>query len=120
MALKANIFTQVFDDLCQTVADYGHYQHFLQWQLKQGRKSVERSLTLLEKRGKKEALFTANCQSIVNPFHDGKWVIRAPYGKRVSQTGKGKGDIANCPCRWGGRPRYYRHAPHRPRHARRL
>ena len=85
MALKANVFTPDFEDLLRTVANYGHYQHFVRWHLKLGKRSVVLSLQVLEKQGIKDEYFTGNCQSVVNPFHDGEWVIRAPYGNRVSK-----------------------------------
>lgn len=84
MALKANVFTQDFDELLRTVADYGHYQHFVQWQFKLAKQRVERSSAALDKQGI-NGFFMGNRQTVVNPFHDGEWVIRDAYGKRVSE-----------------------------------
>src|ERR1019366_9542180 len=85
MALKSNVFTVEHEAFLESLADLGHYQMLIAWQLRLAKDSVGRSLKVVEKQGHKDMYGAANGMSIINIFHDGKLDIRAPYGKRVSE-----------------------------------
>jgi hypothetical protein len=85
MALKSNVFTEDHASFLEALADLGHFQMLVRWQLRLAKDSVGRSLKLLEKEGLANQFGAANGMSILNLFHDGKCDIRAPYGKRVSE-----------------------------------
>src|SRR5260370_1252581 len=57
MALKTNVFTEDLALLHNTLADYGHYQLFVRWQLEQASKGIERSMAVLEKGGDDKKAF---------------------------------------------------------------
>jgi hypothetical protein len=85
MAEKANVFTADHEQFLETLADLGHFRLLVGWQLRLAQDSVARSLDVLEKQGHKNKYGAANGMSIINIFHDGKFDIRAPYGKRVTE-----------------------------------
>ena len=85
MALKSNEFTADHEAFLEALADLGHFQMLIGWQIRLAKDSVGKSLKVLEKQGLKDMYGAANGMSIINIFHDGKCDIRAPYGKRVSE-----------------------------------
>jgi hypothetical protein len=85
MAEKANVFTAEHKSFFNALADLGHFRLLVGWQLGIARHEVTGSNELLEKRGLKNQFGAANCLSVINLFHKGKFVIRAPFGKRVTQ-----------------------------------
>ena len=88
MALRNNVFSAEYASFLDSLADLGHFQMLVGWQLRLAKDSVGRSLHVLEKQGIPNQYGAANCMSIINLFHDGKLDIRAPYGKRVSEGEK--------------------------------
>jgi hypothetical protein len=86
MALKRNEFTADYEAFLEALADLGHFQQLIGWQLRLAKDSTARSIEVLAKQGHpSDAYFAANGMSIINIFHDGKLDIRAPYGKRVTK-----------------------------------
>jgi hypothetical protein len=88
MASKNNVFSAEHAAFLEALADLGHFQLLVRWQLRLAKDSVGRSLMVLEKQGLPNQFGAANGMSIINLFHDGKLDIRAPYGKRVSEGAK--------------------------------
>jgi hypothetical protein len=85
MALKKNVFTADHEAFLHALADFGHFELFIGWQLRLAKASVTRSLEIVEKQGHPNAYGAANGMSIINIFHDGQLDIRAPFGKRVTE-----------------------------------
>jgi hypothetical protein len=85
MALKKNEFTPDFDAFLNTLSDISHYQYFVACQLKEARERIDSSLKAFKEKGFEEHYFTFNQLSIVNIFHDGKWITRAPAGGRFTK-----------------------------------
>lgn len=85
MAYKSNVFTSEHQEFLKTLANLGHFQMLVSWQLRLAKDSFRRSLGVAEKQGFTNRYGAGNCMSILNIFHDGKVDIRAPYGKRVTQ-----------------------------------
>jgi len=85
MSLKNHVFTPDFTLFLERLASFSHYQSFGGWQLAQAKKTIERSLDVVEKQGHKNQYGTGTGMSLFNIFHDGQLPIRAPFGKRVTQ-----------------------------------
>jgi hypothetical protein len=85
MAAKKNVFTADHEAFLDALANLGHFELLLGWQLRLAKESVTRSLEVVGKQGYPNAYGAANGMSIIDIFHDGQLDIRAPYGKRVTQ-----------------------------------
>lgn len=85
MAKKKNTFTPDLESFLTQSVDLLHLLHFMPWQLKMARSQTEKSLDVLEKRGIRDNFGPATGSSIVDIFHDGEYVVRAPVGKRITR-----------------------------------
>lgn len=84
MALKANVFTKDFEKFRETMTDLSHLLLLVGWQLGESKKSVARSLAVLEKQGHKNKFGAGNGLSIVNVFSK-IGPQRIPGGKRITE-----------------------------------
>jgi len=85
MAKKRNTFTTDLIQFLEQSVDLLHVLHFLASQLTIARERTQKSLDVLEKKGMRDHFGSATGSSIVDIFHDGKYVIRAPVGKRITR-----------------------------------
>jgi hypothetical protein len=85
MARRKNVFTTEHEAFLEALADLGHFQLLIGWQIRLAKDSFARSMEVLKKQGLPNAYGAANGMSIINIFHDGHLDIRAPYGKRVTE-----------------------------------
>lgn len=82
---KKNDFTEDFTAYMKTSVDLTHLLTFLPWQFKMAKSTVKQSIEILEKEGAPKNCFgPMTGSSIINIFHDGAWVTRAPGGKRIT------------------------------------
>lgn len=82
---KKNQFTEDFAVFMKTSVDLIHLLTFLPWQFQMAQSTVKRSVEILEKQGMpKDCFGPMTGSSIINIFHDGVWVTRAPGGKRIT------------------------------------
>ncbi len=84
LALKTNVFTKDFEKFQESMTDFSHLLLLVGWQLGESKKSVERSLAILEKQGLKNKFGAGNGLSIVNVFNK-IGPQRAPGSKRITE-----------------------------------
>lgn len=86
MAKVKNDFTADTLDLLSTATDLDHLVTFVPWLHKMAEPTIKRSNQILEKHGAPPNSFGPGTGiSIVNVFHDGQYITRAPAGKRITQ-----------------------------------
>lgn len=84
MGLKRNSFTPDLKSFTTALVNFTHYQHFIGWQTKQSRESIQRSLELLDKKGFKDQFGTGTALAITDILNPSKWVHRASAGGRLT------------------------------------
>ena len=87
MAKKKNVFTDDLTAFLDVAIDLIHLLYFVPWQLKLARTGTEKSMQILEKRkkGLGNSFGPATGSSIVDIFHKGEFVVRAPAGSRTTR-----------------------------------
>jgi len=88
MAVKANVFTTDHERFLETLADLGHFQQLVGWQLRLATGSFKESLNVIRSRGQKDWYGAGNGMVLIDILHVGELIVRAPYGKRVTQGQK--------------------------------
>lgn len=82
---KKNDFTEDLTTYLDMSVDLIHLISFMPWQLKMAKSTVKKSAEILEKQGgPKNGFGPATGSSLINIFHDGELVTRAPAGKRIT------------------------------------
>ena len=84
MALKTNVFAKDFEKFRESMTDLSHLLLLVGWQLGESKASMERSLAILEKQGRKNKFGASNGLSIVNVFKK-IGPQRAPGSKRITE-----------------------------------
>jgi hypothetical protein len=85
MAKVQNEFTGDVEAFLATGVDLRHLIVFVPWLHKMAEPTVKKSNEILEKKGAPPNMFgPATGSSLINIFHDGEYVIRAPAGKRIT------------------------------------
>ncbi|MDB5342464.1 MAG: hypothetical protein JWP89_841 [Schlesneria sp.] len=77
-------FTTPCSTFLDSLADCKHYVNFIKWRLYEARERTEQTLNSLKATGNAENYFTGTGLPIVNVFHKGDYVTRAPSGKRIT------------------------------------
>jgi len=81
---KKNVFTPDLNKFLGGCGDLVHLLNFTQWQTRDALKRIDSSLKELEKRGWDQHHMTATRLSIVDIFHDGEYITRAPSVLRIT------------------------------------
>ncbi len=86
MALKKSVFTPDLEVFIDQLVTLHHCQFFINAQLERSRKSVEKDLEHFDKKNwKQKAFFFGTGLPIVDIFHEGEFVVRAPTRARITQ-----------------------------------
>jgi hypothetical protein len=85
MAKKSNVFSNNITTFLRISVDLLHLLHFVPWQFRLASGPTEKSLAILEKKGIRNNFGPMTGSSIVDIFHNGEYVIRAPVGSRVTR-----------------------------------
>jgi hypothetical protein len=86
MSKVNNVFTVDILDMLNTATDLDHLVTFVPWLHKLAEPTIKKSNEILKKRGAPPNSFGPGTGlSIVNVFHDGQYITRAPAGKRITQ-----------------------------------
>ncbi len=84
MAQKKNAFTPALKVFLEGCGDLAHLLHFTEWQNKIAVKRIDKSLEAVEKTEEERHFLAATRLSIVDVFHDGKYITRAPSVQRTT------------------------------------
>ena len=86
MAKKTNEFTGDVQAFLDLIVDLRHLLVFVPWLHEMAEPTVKKSNEILQKHGAPpNSVGPATGSSVINIFHDGEYVTRAPAGKRVTQ-----------------------------------
>jgi hypothetical protein len=91
MALKKNVFTADLNSFFDSLVTYNHWHFQMKSQLEKAKANTEKLFQKFVDKGWSNEFVSGAALGIIDIFHKGEWVIRAPIGGR---TIKGQEAIA--------------------------